>query len=64
MVTHEHPGDPFRSPIEVLRDADGAAVEGSTLVHTWETDYRGAFRYAVVEAVDPASVQIDPLAHL
>ena len=64
MVTHEHSGDPFQSPIEVLRDADGAAVEGSTLVHTWETGCRGTFRYAVVEVIDPASVQIDPLAHL
>ena len=64
MVTHEHPGDPLRSPIEVLRDADGAAVEGSTFVQPRQTDCRGAVRYAVVEAVDRASVQIDAPAHL
>jgi putative nucleotidyltransferase with HDIG domain len=64
VVTHEHPTDPFRPQIKILRDADGAAVEDSTLVNTWETDSRGGFRYAVVEAVDPETVQIDPLAYL
>jgi putative nucleotidyltransferase with HDIG domain len=64
VVTHEHPTDPFRPQIKMVRDAGGAAVEESTLVNTWETDDRGLFRHAVVEAVDPESVGIDPLAHL
>jgi hypothetical protein len=29
-----------------------------------ETDGRGDFRYAVEEALDPESVEIDPLAHV
>jgi hypothetical protein len=33
-------------------------------VNTWEPDGRGDFKVAVVEAVDPDSVQIDPLAYL
>jgi hypothetical protein len=34
------------------------------LINTWETDAKGAFRYAVEDAIDPESVEIDPLAHL
>jgi putative nucleotidyltransferase with HDIG domain len=64
LVTHEHPSDPFRPQIKLLRDPQGNAVEDATLVNTWETDSRGEFRHAVVEAVDPDALEIDPLAHL
>jgi putative nucleotidyltransferase with HDIG domain len=64
LVTHEHPADPFRPQVKVVKDAEGNAPEESWLINTWETDSRGEFRFAVVEAVDPASVEIDPLAHL
>ena len=64
VVTHEHPSDPFRPQVKVLLDRLGAPHETPLLVNTWEPDGRGDFRYAVVEAVDPDSVQIDPLAHL
>ena len=50
--------------IKLLRDTQGNAVQDATLVNTWETDSRGEFRYAVVEAVDPDALEIDPLAHL
>jgi HD-GYP domain-containing protein (c-di-GMP phosphodiesterase class II) len=64
VVTHEHPSDPFRPQIKIVRDPLGETVEEPGLVNTWERDSRGEFRYAVVEAVDPESVEIDPLAHL
>jgi putative nucleotidyltransferase with HDIG domain len=64
VVTHEHPGDPFRPQVKVLLDRLGAAVEQPPLVNTWGPDARGDFPSAVVEAVDPDSVGIDPLDHL
>ncbi|HXG54363.1 MAG TPA: HD domain-containing phosphohydrolase [Vicinamibacterales bacterium] len=64
VVTHEHPTDPFRPQVKVLLDRLGQAVETPMLVNTWEPDSRGQHKFAVVEAVDPDSVQIDPLAFL
>ena len=61
--THEHPTDPFRPQVTLVKDAQGGEVE-QLLINTWETDSRGEFRYAVDEALDPESVGIDPLAHL
>ena len=39
-------------------------MEEPLLINTWDTDARGGFRYAVEAAIDPQSVEIDPLAHL
>ena len=64
VVTHEHPTDPFRPQVKLVKDAQGGEVEQPPLINTWETDSRGQFRYAVDEALDPESVGIDPLAHL
>ena len=64
LVTHEHPSDPFRPQVKVLKDGEGNAVEEPRLINTWETDSRGEFRFGVVEAVDPESAGIDPLAYL
>ena len=64
LVTHEHPSDPFRPQVKVLRDGRGEAIEEPWLVNTWEPDSRGEFSRAVVEAVDPDAVQIDPLAYM
>jgi putative nucleotidyltransferase with HDIG domain len=64
VVTHEHPTDPFRPQVKLVKDADGRRAEAATLINTWETDSRGGFRYAVEEAIDPESAEIDPLAHL
>jgi HD-GYP domain-containing protein (c-di-GMP phosphodiesterase class II) len=61
VVTREHPGDPFRPQVKVLLDADGQAVEAAELVNTWEPEAR---KRGVIEAVDPDTVAIDPLAHL
>ena len=61
MVTHEHPGDPFRPQVKILRDAHGVAVEEPFLVNTWEAEARPR---GVAEAVDPDDVQVDPLAYL
>ncbi|MEX2273222.1 MAG: HD domain-containing phosphohydrolase [Vicinamibacterales bacterium] len=59
VVTKEHPADPFRPQVKVLLDKLGNAVEQQTLVNTWERD-----ALAVVEAVDPDTVPIDPLTYL
>ena len=64
VVTHEHPGDPFRPQVKVVLDRLGAAVESPYLINTWEADGRGDMKVAVVEAVDPDAVSIDPLAYL
>jgi putative nucleotidyltransferase with HDIG domain len=64
VVTYEHPTDPFRPQVKILRDTLGQPIETPTLVNTWEPDGRGDFPCAVVEAVDPDAVQIDPLTYL
>jgi putative nucleotidyltransferase with HDIG domain len=64
VVTHEHPTDPFRPQVKVIRDRDGAMIEESMLINTWEPDGRGDYAWAVVEAVDPEAVGIDPLQHM
>jgi putative nucleotidyltransferase with HDIG domain len=64
VVTHEHPSDPFRPQVKIVRDRDGAELEESQLVNTWEPDGRGDFTWAVVEAVDPDAVNIDPLKYM
>jgi putative nucleotidyltransferase with HDIG domain len=64
VVTAEHPTDPFRPQVKILTDAQGALVEEPLLANTWERDHRGEHPYAVVEAVDPESTDIDPLKYL
>jgi putative nucleotidyltransferase with HDIG domain len=64
VVTAEHPEDPFRPQVKVLFDARGGAIESPILANTWERDSRGAFPRAVVESVDPDSVDLDPLTVL
>jgi putative nucleotidyltransferase with HDIG domain len=64
VVTHEHPSDPFRPQVKIVRDRDGADLEESLLVNTWEPDGRGDYPWAVVEAVDPEAAGIDPLAYM
>ncbi|MEP6914933.1 MAG: HD-GYP domain-containing protein [Acidobacteriota bacterium] len=64
VVIHEHPTDPFRPQVKMLLDGAGGAVEEPPLLNTWEADGRGNFPYSVVEAVDPDTVHIDPLAFM
>ena len=64
VVTHEHPTDPFRPQVKIVRDRDGGELEQSRLVNTWEPDGRGDFAWAVVEAVDPDAAGIDPLKYM
>ena len=64
VVTAEHPDDPFRPQVKVLFDALGARTEDAVLANTWERDWRGAFPRAVIEAVDPDSIDLDPLEAL
>jgi hypothetical protein len=64
VVTAEHPEDPFRPQVKILYDPRGAQLEAPILANTWERDSRGAFPRAVVESVDPDTVEIDPLSVL
>ncbi len=64
LVVHEHPSDPFRPQVKLLLDRLGQPIEAPSLVNTWEPDGRGDFRCAVIEAVDPDSVNLDPLAYM
>ncbi|MEW6320805.1 MAG: HD domain-containing phosphohydrolase [Acidobacteriota bacterium] len=64
IVTHEHPDDPFRPQVKILRDRLGQPLESPLLANTWERDDRGDYPLAVVEAVDPEEAGIDPLAVL
>ncbi|CAN5816633.1 HD domain-containing protein [soil metagenome] len=61
VVTHEHPHDPFRPQVKILLDRLGQMVETPVLVNTWETDIG---KRGVVEAIDPDTVNLDPLAFL
>jgi hypothetical protein len=64
VVTQEHPTDPFRPQVKIVIDRSGAAIDTPPLANTWDRDDRGEYPYAVVEAVDPESVDIDPLEYL
>ncbi len=64
VVTAEHPGDPLRPQVKVVTDAKGEPLEEPVLANTWERDARGEHPRAVVEAVDPESVDLDPLKFL
>jgi hypothetical protein len=64
VVTAEHPTDPFRPQVKIIVDASGAMLEEPMLTNTWERNDRGDHPYAVVEALDPDSSDIDPLKYL
>jgi putative nucleotidyltransferase with HDIG domain len=64
VVTAEHPEDPFRPQVKILFDAGGERIEDPFLANTWERDSRGEFPRAVVESVDPDSIELDPLTVL
>ena len=64
VVTAEHPEDPFRPQVKVLFDGRGNLLEEPELANTWERDWRGGLPRAVVEAVDPDSIDLDPLTAL
>ena len=64
VVTAEHPSDPFRPQVKILRTAKGETLEEPMLANTWERDGSGEHPRAVVEAVDPESVDIDPLKYM
>jgi putative nucleotidyltransferase with HDIG domain len=64
VVTAEHPDDPFRPQVKVLYNAKGELLDAPFLANTWERDHRNQFPRAVVESVDPDSVELDPLTVL
>jgi putative nucleotidyltransferase with HDIG domain len=64
VVTAEHPTDPFRPQVKIITDKSGALVEEPLLANTWDRNDKGEQPYAVVDAVDPESTEIDPLTFL
>src|SRR5438876_5639541 len=64
VVTAEHPTDPFRPQVKIITDAKGETLEHPVLANTWDSDGRGEHPRAVIEAVDPESVGIDPLKYM
>src|SRR5262249_31038698 len=64
VVTAEHPTDPFRPQVKIIAHASGAMPEGPTRANTGEGAGRGEHACAVVEAVDPEPLGIDPLKYL
>ena len=64
VVTAEHPTDPFRPQVKIVMDARGERLEDPILANTWEHDDRGDYPRAVVEAVDPETLGLDPLTLL
>jgi putative nucleotidyltransferase with HDIG domain len=64
VVTAEHPGDPFRPQVKILTNPQGEMLEEPLLANTWERDSSGEHPRAVVEAVDPETVNIDPLNYM
>jgi HD-GYP domain-containing protein (c-di-GMP phosphodiesterase class II) len=64
VVTREHPDDPFRPQVQLVRDAEGNDYETAMLANTWERNGRGDFPLAIVEAIDPEAAGIDPLVYI
>ena len=63
VVTHEHPTDPFRPQVKVAaRCRPGSRSKCRRSSTPGNPTAAASSRYAVVEAVDPDTVQIDPLA--
>jgi hypothetical protein len=50
--------------VKLITDEQGALLEEPVLANTWDRDSRGEHVRAVVEAVDPESLNIDPLQYL
>jgi putative nucleotidyltransferase with HDIG domain len=64
VVTAEHPTDPFRPQVKIVFNEKGERLEEPFLANTWERDSRGEYPRAVVEAIDPDSMELDPLTLL
>ena len=64
VITAEHPTDPFRPQVKIVFNEKGERLEEPFLANTWERDTRGEYPRAVVEAIDPDSMEIDPLTLL
>jgi putative nucleotidyltransferase with HDIG domain len=64
VVTREHPDDPLRPQVKLIRDAAGNPLEQPVLCNTWQRDDRGEFPYVILEAVDAQDEHVDPLSLL
>ncbi len=64
VVIREHPADPFRPQVRIVLDRMGHPLPEPELVDTWDHDATASTGHEAVEAVDPATVNLDPLAYL
>ncbi len=64
VVTAEHPTDPFGPQVKIVFNEKGERIEQPFLANTWERDSRGEYMRSVVEAIDPDSMELDPLTLL
>jgi putative nucleotidyltransferase with HDIG domain len=64
VITAEHPNDPFRPQVKIIFNGHGDRIDEPFLANTWERDVRGEYPRAVIEAIDPETIGIDPLTLL
>src|SRR5205085_5271005 len=64
VITAEHPSDPFRPQVKIVFNERGERIEEPFFANTWERDPHGEYPRAVVEAIDPETMNIDPLTLL
>jgi hypothetical protein len=50
--------------VKIITDIKGEILEAPLLANTWERNSSGEHPRAVVEAVDPETVDFDPLTYL
>lgn len=62
VVTGEHPNDPLRPRVTLVLDRFDTPLIERVAVDTSDRDDRGEFRYSVLEAVDGATIGVDPMA--
>jgi putative nucleotidyltransferase with HDIG domain len=61
VVTAEHPSDPLRPQVKLVRDESGAALPEPRTVDTSARDDRGRQPFEVLEAIDGGEVGVDPV---
>ena len=64
VITAEHPSDPFRPQVKIVFNERGERIEEPFFANTWERDPHGEYPRAVVEAIDPETMGLDPLTLL
>jgi hypothetical protein len=64
IITAEHPADPFRPPVKIIRNPKSNPINDPLVTNTRDRDARGEHPRAIVEALDPEEAGIDPLTSM